>query len=101
MQNAKEKEKKEAECLAILSRIAELEQQIADNEPFGATPQATIPKARRLWRTETYIEVLSSDAEERDNAMEVDETNCKEFKLDSKEGHKSWQSVKQQPMDKP
>ena len=54
MQNAKEKEKKEAECLAILSRIAELEQQIADNEPFGA-----------------------------------------------EEGHKSWQSVKQQPMYKP
>jgi hypothetical protein len=54
-----------------------------------------------LWCTETYIEVLSSDAEERDNAMEVDETDCKEFKLDSKEGHESWQSVKQQPMDKP
>jgi hypothetical protein len=48
MQNAKEKGKKEAECLTILSRIAELEQQIADNEPFGATPQVTIPKAHRF-----------------------------------------------------
>jgi hypothetical protein len=48
MQNAKQKEKKEAECLAILSRIAELEQQIADNEPFGATSQVTIPKAHRF-----------------------------------------------------
>jgi hypothetical protein len=54
MQNTEQKEKNEAECLVILSRIAELEQQIADNEPFGA-----------------------------------------------EEGHKSWQSVKQQPMYKP
>jgi len=54
MQNTEQKEKNEAECPVILSRIAGLEQQIADNEPFGA-----------------------------------------------KEGHKSWQSVKQQPMYKP
>jgi hypothetical protein len=84
-QNAEQKEKKEAECVALLSRIAKLEQQIADDDLFGATPQATIPKAHRLQHTETYVEIPSSDAEGRDDAMEVDETDHKEFKLDSEQ----------------
>jgi hypothetical protein len=48
MQNAEQKEKKEADHLALLRRVAESEQQIADDEPFGATPQVTIPKACRF-----------------------------------------------------
>jgi hypothetical protein len=84
-QIAEQKEKKEAQRVALLRKIAELEQEIADDEPFGAMPQATIPGARRLRRTETYIEVPSSDAEERVDAMEVDGTDREEFKLDSEE----------------
>ena len=103
-QDAERQEKQEAERLVLLRRIAELEWQLADNEPFGATPRAiipaahqladdepisatpraTIPAARRLRRTETYLEIPSSDAEEK-NAMEVDQTDREDFKLDSEE----------------
>ena len=83
-QQAEKLEKKDADRLALLKKIAELEQQLDDNEKFGTTPQATIPMARPLRRTETYVEIPSK-ADKGGNAMEIDEsgTEFEEFELDS------------------
>ena len=66
-QNANQKAKKEAEHVALLSRITELEQQIAEDEPFGRLRRRQPSQGtRRLRRTRaSYIEIPSSDAEER------------------------------------
>jgi len=81
-QQAEELEKKDADHLALLKKIAKLEQQLDDNEKFSATPWATIPMARPLRRTETYIEIPSK-ADKGGNAMEIDEsgTEFEEFVL--------------------